>query len=555
MRAILCLVVYSISILQPSDQVSTPSSPTYVAAVVEYSPDTGSPGDSVVDIVSKNVAQYVLLIQQAAEQEADIIVFPECGLVAYGSSTNFATPLPDPDDRVNPCTDASSNVKEVIRTLSCAARNQSVYVVVNLPEVAPCPSAANCSSSGLIFYNSDVVFDRNGTLVARYRKFHLFGEKGFSTTPEAEISVFDTDFGVTFGIFTCFDIEFEEPAISLAKVLGVRDIVYPTAWFSELPFLSAVQAQASWAYGLDVNFLAAGYSSPGVGSTGSGIYAGKEGPLVTTMSSIPTTQLLVDKVLKKTSQKITPVLGNVWGAGDPIEATPYQNILSDVHSDKNSKILMLRDYLEPYKTVLLTETEFFSAHTLCHFELCCHFEVAMHANNLAQNSSEKGYVYRLAVFDGIRSYTYATGGVQICAIVFCTSNNLSSCGYEMETKDQESFLTVFDYIYISGNFRLNSSIQLPNTLVQSYGVLSSDTFEFTREEVPGKNEVKVNMRTKRQISNLLTFAIFGRDFLKDGGPVSQPSVDETNSSEGARLLSPIATLLCLSSYFYVKLLL
>lgn len=49
-------------------QVSTPDSPTYVAAVVEYSPVTGSPGDSVADIVSKNVAQYVPLIGRAAEQ-------------------------------------------------------------------------------------------------------------------------------------------------------------------------------------------------------------------------------------------------------------------------------------------------------------------------------------------------------------------------------------------------------------------------------------------------------------------------------------------------------
>jgi hypothetical protein len=35
---------------------------------VEYSPDTGSPGDAVADIVSKNVANYVPLIEQAAEQ-------------------------------------------------------------------------------------------------------------------------------------------------------------------------------------------------------------------------------------------------------------------------------------------------------------------------------------------------------------------------------------------------------------------------------------------------------------------------------------------------------
>lgn len=551
MRSVICRLVFSIAILQPSAQASAPDSPTYVAAVVEYSPDTGSPGDSVADIVSKNVAQYVPLIRRAAEQEVDIIVFPECGLVTYGSSTKFATPLPHPDDRVNPCTDTSSNVAEAIRTLSCAARNHSIYVVVNLPEVHPCPDATNCSSSSVVYYNSNVVFDRNGTVVARYRKFNLFGEVWFNITSEAELSVFDTDFGVTFGIFTCFDIIFEKPAVSLAKVLGVRDVVFPTAWYSELPFLTAVQAQASWSYGLDVNFLGAGYSLPGEGSAGSGIYAGKEGPLVTTMPGVPTTQLLVAKVLKKTPRNTTPVLENVWNAGDSIEATPSPNIFSDVHRD-NSGIWMMRDYLEPYETLLLTETEFFSTHTLCHNELCCDFEVAMHTDNQGQNSLGKSYIYRLAVFDGIRSYTFKTGGVQVCAVMFCTNNSLSSCGYEMETDEQERFAAVFDYIHISGNFRLNNSLQLPNTLLEDYKVLSADAFEFTREEIPGESEVKVNMRTKKQNLNLLTFAIFGRDFSKDGGPVSQPSVDDANHATVAHLLSPIATLLCMNSYFYVK---
>jgi len=72
----------------------------------------------------------------------------------------------------------------------------------------------------------------------------LFGETGFSTTPEAEISILDTDFGVQFGIFTCFDIMFEKPAVQLVKEWGVKDIVFPTAWFSELPFLAGKLAWA-----------------------------------------------------------------------------------------------------------------------------------------------------------------------------------------------------------------------------------------------------------------------------------------------------------------------
>jgi hypothetical protein len=125
----------------------------------------------------------------------------------------------------------------------------------------------------------------------------------------------------------------------------------------------------------------------------------------------------------------------------------------------------------------------------------------------------------------------------------------------MGVSEHSQFLTALDYINISGNFRLGNSIQLPDTLVRGYDVLSPETFEFTREEVPEKNEVKVNMRTRGQTSDLLTFAIFGRDFLKDGGPASQPSVDGSDGAAGERLLSPITVLLCLNSYLYVKLLL
>ena len=66
----------------------------------------------------------------------------------------------------------------------------------------------------------------------------MFGEKGFSPSPEAEISILETDFGVKFGIFTCFDLVFEKPAVQLVKEWGVTDIIFPTAWFSELPFLT-----------------------------------------------------------------------------------------------------------------------------------------------------------------------------------------------------------------------------------------------------------------------------------------------------------------------------
>ena len=53
---------------------------------------------------------------------------------------------------------------QAIRLLSCMAAFSRIYVVVNVPEVAPCDHS---SSDCFVYYNSNVVFDREGRIVAR----------------------------------------------------------------------------------------------------------------------------------------------------------------------------------------------------------------------------------------------------------------------------------------------------------------------------------------------------------------------------------------------------
>ena len=105
------------------------------------------------------------------------------------------------------------------------------------------------------YYNTDVVFDRNGTIISRfvylirrtnnlfvdfrYHKYNLFGEFDMDRPDEPEIETFETDFGVKFGIFTCFDILFKSPAQTVLNE-NIDAIVYPTNWHSELPFLTGL---------------------------------------------------------------------------------------------------------------------------------------------------------------------------------------------------------------------------------------------------------------------------------------------------------------------------
>ena len=58
---------------------------------------------------------------------------------------------------------------------------------------------------GYNLYNTNLVFDRSGVLVAKYWKQNLFFEPVFDVPSEPMFTTFTTDFGVTFGTFTCFD--------------------------------------------------------------------------------------------------------------------------------------------------------------------------------------------------------------------------------------------------------------------------------------------------------------------------------------------------------------
>lgn len=73
---------------------------------------------------------------------------------------------------------------------------------------------------------------------SRYRKYNLFNQRTFDSTKEPELSTFKTDFGVIFGMFICFDIMFAEPSVLLVREKQATDIIFSTAWFPELPFLT-----------------------------------------------------------------------------------------------------------------------------------------------------------------------------------------------------------------------------------------------------------------------------------------------------------------------------
>lgn len=332
--------------------------------------------------MAKRTTDYANYIKHADAAAADIIVFPEMTL----TDRVQAQLIPDASTKTVPCEMAEYS-ENPIQELSCAARDAAKYVVINIVMKRNCTAekeenvedTRECPESNINLYNTNVVFDRSGAVISVYRKFNLFGEPGIHRTLKADISWFDTDFGVRFGHFICFDLAFDMPALELVR-LGVKNFAFPTMWFSEIPFLTGAQAQQSWAYANNVNFLGAGANNPLVGSTGSGIYAGRQGALKSAMSGVKGNFMLVSEIAKDP------------GTNPTVPRQQFAAISPDIK--------LKRDHLDTYTTKIiddsLTDEQQFS---ICHKyhhniddeeavaeapvdeqELCCHFNVQMESS-------------------------------------------------------------------------------------------------------------------------------------------------------------------------------
>lgn len=157
--------------------------------------NTGSPAESV--------AEFVRLIENAADQKPDIICLSE-GITSVGTGKTYfevSETLPGP----------------TTETLGKTARKLDCYLVAGIYE--------RVASEGIVF-NTAVLIGRDGQLIGAYRKTHLPREEvEGGITPGDEYPVFDTDFG-RIGLLICWDTQFPEAARALA-VRGAELILVP----------------------------------------------------------------------------------------------------------------------------------------------------------------------------------------------------------------------------------------------------------------------------------------------------------------------------------------
>ncbi|GIX94632.1 pantetheinase [Caerostris darwini] len=240
------------------------------------------------EVIKRNLDIYETAAKTALANEVDIIVYPECGYV-------------------NPCVQKDKfHNYQILSKLSCLAKENKLYVVANTLDFKKCKTIETCDADGIdecpskesacpedggYFYNTNIVFDRKGTLVSRYYKKHLFFEKNMNTPDFPQDATFNTDFG-NFTTVICFDLIFKESVEDVEKP-AVVNLAYPTYWFDHVPYIFfATPYQQAWAMMNNVNLLAANVHTPGTGTLGSGIYTPSKGALIYTHNPDFRTKLL-----------------------------------------------------------------------------------------------------------------------------------------------------------------------------------------------------------------------------------------------------------------------
>ncbi len=172
-----------------------------------------------------NSERVVAALAEAADQQADLAIFPEATQIRFGEDLRAAAePLDGP----------------FCAGLAAAAKDTGVALVAGVFEPAP---------DGLV-YNTAVAYDGAGELVASYRKLHLFdafGHRESDQVAPGPAPVICTLAGLRTGLEICYDVRFGELSRALA-VAGASLLVLPAAWaaglFKEEHWVTLVRARA-----------------------------------------------------------------------------------------------------------------------------------------------------------------------------------------------------------------------------------------------------------------------------------------------------------------------
>lgn len=168
--------------------------------------------------VKTNVSRAEVAIEKAATAGADLVALPEIfnvGYFAFDAYRRSAESLDGP----------------TLTRIADAAADHGVGVLAGsiVEDLAATKDTDTPAEEGLA--NTSVLFDRDGSRLALYRKHHLFGYQSAESqllVPGENLGVANFE-GFTVGMTTCYDLRFPELYRNLAEA-GTSLVLVPSAW-------------------------------------------------------------------------------------------------------------------------------------------------------------------------------------------------------------------------------------------------------------------------------------------------------------------------------------
>lgn len=168
----------------------------------------------------------------------------------------LAESLPNTASNQSYCSDNFRSLP-ILHRLACIAHNNRMFVSADMLDIQPFQASAHRTQSrdNVLIYNTQVLFDREGRLLAKYHKMNPFSEPEKDKDYEQRAVVVETEIG-RLGLNICFDLLFASPSHESAKRGQVDTVLSPNWWLDQLPLLQAAQVQAAFATGHGVNLIA-----------------------------------------------------------------------------------------------------------------------------------------------------------------------------------------------------------------------------------------------------------------------------------------------------------
>lgn len=169
---------------------------------------------NVIDDKEENLRKASLMIAQGIKENVDFVVLPEMFNCPYSN------------DKFIEYAEVEKDSETLLKISNLACKNNVYILAGSIPE-----------KEDDKLYNTSYLFDKDGNIISKHRKMHLFDidVKGKITFKESDVltagdnfTIANTEFG-KIGIGICYDIRFPELARIMAQK-GALILFYPGAF-------------------------------------------------------------------------------------------------------------------------------------------------------------------------------------------------------------------------------------------------------------------------------------------------------------------------------------